>query len=217
MPHWLNLATHIVAGTLGIGLGLTQLVTTKGGEPHRRRGMQFAALTLVVTGTGALGNIFFRFMPLFAVLTVLVSYQVVSGVRVSRTREMGPARFDLILTIVGIGAGAAILPLVLGASETASTQPVVIWSTIGAFASVLGYDLARWTFPQGWHRRVWESEHIYKMVASLFGMISALIGNTVRWGQPWSQVLPSLVGLLLIAVFIVRRATAGPVAETPSH
>ena len=39
------------------------------------------------------------------------------------------------------------------------------------------------------------------MNAALFGMLSALIGNTVRTGQPWSQLAPPLSGLLVGGFF----------------
>jgi hypothetical protein len=57
------------------------------------------ALTLVVCLTAVIGNIVFRFMPLFAVLTVLVSYQLLSGWHVIYTRAAGPNAIDASLLI----------------------------------------------------------------------------------------------------------------------
>ncbi len=209
-PHWINLGLHVAAGAIGILLGFVQLSRRKGDEAHRTTGRRFVAVTMIVTGTAILGNLFFRFTPLFAVLAVLATYQTISGLRVARTREAGPAGIDLAWTLLGLAAGAALVPIVLGANSTASTQPVVIWSSLGALAFLLTYDLLRWTFPRRWHARLWEAEHIYKIVSSLFGMISAFVGNVVRWGQPWSQVLPSAVGLLTIAWFITATLRAAP-------
>jgi hypothetical protein len=28
--------------------------------------------------------------------------------------------------------------------------------------------------------------------------LSAFVGNVVRWGQPWSQIAPSVLGVLVI-------------------
>jgi hypothetical protein len=35
-------------------------------------------------------------------------------------------------------------------------------------------------------------------------MLSALVGNVIRAGQPWSQVAPSAVGMLVIVYFFAR-------------
>lgn len=209
-PHWINLGLHVAAGAIGILLGFVQLARRKGDTAHRATGRRFVAVTMVVTGTAILGNVFFRFLPLFAVLAVLVTYQTISGLRVARTREAGPAGIDLAWTLVGLASGGALVPIVLRAESTASTQPVVVWSSLGALAFLLAYDLLRWSFPRRWHARLWEAEHTYKIVSSLFGMISAFVGNVVRWGQPWSQVLPSAVGLLTIAWFITATLRAAP-------
>jgi hypothetical protein len=66
---------------------------------------------------------------------------------------------------------------------------------------LLVYDAARWLFPRRWHATLWLYEHIFKLVASLFAMLSAAIGNTVRAGQPWSQLAPSVAGMIVIAWF----------------
>ncbi len=49
---------------------------------HRRCGRRFANSALVVGLTATIGSVFFRFIPVFAVLNVLVVYQLVSGWRV---------------------------------------------------------------------------------------------------------------------------------------
>lgn len=51
---------------------------------------------------------------------------------------------------------------------TEGTGPIVA-STLGALALRLVYDAARWR----WHATLWRYEPLYKMVASLLGMLSA--------------------------------------------
>ncbi len=46
---------------------------------HRRLGWGFAAMALLVSLTATIGLIAFRFLPVFAVLTVLTTYQLLSG------------------------------------------------------------------------------------------------------------------------------------------
>jgi len=197
--HLSNLALHIAAGIAAILLGLALLLRPKGTLSHRRRGRIFVALTLTVCATGAIGNVFFRFIPLFAILTLLVTYQLLSGWHAVHTRAAGPDRIDALLLLWATGGAIALLPLLL-ADETGP----VVQSTLAALALLLAYDAARWCFPRRWHATLWRYEHLYKMVASLSGMLSAASGNLLRIGQPWSQLLPSLLGMAVIAVCIWR-------------
>lgn len=204
LPHLSNLAAHIAAGIAAIGLGAAILASSKGTLLHRRRGRLFVALTLVVCASGAIGNLFFRFTPLFAVLTVLVTYQLLSGWHVVYTRAEGPDRIDVLLAACAVAWTAVLLPSLLSSGARADAAPVVVHASLGGLALLLAYDSARWCFPRHWHASLWRYEHIYKLVASLFGMLSAAAGNLVRIGQPWSQLLPSVLGMLAIAVLIWR-------------
>jgi len=203
-PHLLNILLHILAGTAAILFGMVLLARPKDAIHHRRRGRVFVLLTCVVCLTAAIGNAVFRFLPLFAVLTVLVSYQLLSGWHVIYTRAAGPDALD-----AGLLLGAAVITALLvrrlfadGALADASAS--VLYSTLGAVACLLAYDAARWLFPQRWHAVLWRCEHIYKILGCLFGMLSAAVGNTVRAGQPWSQLAPSALGMAVVVCCIVR-------------
>lgn len=202
LPHLSNLALHVGAGIAAIGLGLALLAAAKGTPLHRRRGRVFVLLTLVVCATAVVGNLAFRFIPLFAVLTLLVTYQLLSGWHVLYTRTAGPNRVDALLSACAIAWALALLPALRGGAGA----PSVVYASLGALAVLLVYDTARWCFPRRWHAALWRHEHIYKMVASLFGMLSAASGNLVQVGQPWSQLLPSVLGMLTIALLIWREA-----------
>jgi uncharacterized membrane protein len=202
VPHLLNLGIHIAAGATGICLGVLQLLLAKGGSRHRRVGQYFMFTTLTVTATALIGTIAFRFMPLFAVLTLLTTYVAISGWRVARTQSQGPEVVDLAWTTLGVVVAAALVPVLLSSPHVGNSRPVVVWSTLGAMGVLLGYDLVRWIFPRSWFRVVWLPEHIYKVLSAFAGMVSAFVGNVVPWGQPWSQVAPSAIGMLLISYFI---------------
>lgn len=206
--HLLNLAVHLGAGIAALGLGFLMLASAKGTHSHRSRGRVFAALTFAVCATGAIGNVFFRFMPLFAVLTVLVSYQLASGWHVVFTRESGPNRVDALLAVCA-GTWALYLIPQLIADGTQDSAAIVIHSSLGALFVLLAYDLARWGFRKRWHASLWRYEHIYKLISALFAMLSAATGNLVKFGQPWSQLLPSVLGALAILWFFRRTWRAG--------
>ena len=217
--HALNVYLHVGAGMIAMLIGLWIQAGVKGTPAHRKSGRLFVAFGLVVCATAAVGNAVFRFMPLFAVLTVLVLYQLLSGWHVIYTKAAGPDRVDALLSVGAAAWTAALVPLVLG-SPNREGAPVVIYATLGALSALIAYDGLRWLFPQRWHASLWRYEHIYKIVASLFGMLSAAIGNLVPHGQPWSQLVPSAMGMATIGWFFwkeTRRAkTATPSAQCAS-
>lgn len=200
IPHLINIAIHVLAGIAAMLIGFTILSKTKGTELHKKSGKIFCYLGLIVCGTAALGLFVFRFLPFFAVLTLLVSYQLVSGWRAIYTKCNGPSKFDAIWTMLAILITALLMPTI----DKFSENKVIIFSTIGALAFVLTYDSIRWLFPRSWYDVLWRYEHSYKLLASLFGMLSSFIGNTVRIGQPWTQIIPSACGMIFISYFFYR-------------
>jgi uncharacterized membrane protein len=199
--HLTNLAIHVAAGTVALAIGFSILARAKGTPTHRRLGRLFCYFALVVCSSAALGTMFFHFVPVFAVLSVLVPYQVIGGWHSVYTQCQGPSKVDALLTLLATALFIALIPAVLRHPAEAS---IVVYSSLGGLAVVLLYDTIRWLFPRRWYRTLWKYEHSYKLIGSLFGMLSALIGNVVRIGQPWSQILPSAVGTLVIAYYFAR-------------
>ncbi len=212
--HLLNIALHIGAGIAAIGLGFIMLASPKGTPKHRRRGRLFVAFTCIVCATGIIGNVFFRFIPLFAVLTVLVSYQLASGWHVIFTRAAGPNRVDVLFAVVAGAWALYLIPLLID-SGTQASAAIVIYASMGALFVLLAYDAARWCFPRHWHAALWRYEHIYKLISALFAMLSAATGNLIRVAQPWSQLLPSVLGAAAILWFFDRNWRAR--RQAPAH
>jgi uncharacterized membrane protein len=206
IAHTSNLAVHIGAGSIGILIGLAILVLRKGTRTHRRLGQVFAGAALIVSLSATLGLTAFRFMPLFAVLTVLTTYQLISGWRAARLKERGPQAADAALTALAVTATALLLPVLLSASAPGNARPIVVLSTLSALALILFYDSLRWLFPRRWYAWLWRYEHIYKLISSFAALTSAFAGNVLVAGQPWSQIAPSAVGTVLIIGFFVQNA-----------
>lgn len=80
----------------------------------------------------------------------------------------------------------------------------LVYGALGGLSTVLLYDSIRWLFPRRWLGTLWRYEHSYTLIASMFGMLSALIGNVVRFWQPWAQILPLMIGMATIAYFFIR-------------
>ncbi len=209
--HLLSLALHVLAGALGILLGLVLLARAKGTPQHVRLGRVFVALAGTVGLTALVGTVFFRFIPLFAVLTLLVPYVLLSGWHAIYTKANGPDKWDALLLGVAIAAAGELVPVLLNAPTGGCSNGPVIKGTLGALALVLTYDAARWLFPRRWHARTWRYEHIYKLLSALFGMMSAAVGNLLG-GVPAAQLAPSVLGGVAILWFFwreARRATVG--------
>jgi len=212
--HATNLAVHIAAGAVAMAIGVALVARAKGTRWHLRAGAWYARFAIVVSASAAVGTLAFRYIPLFATLTVLTMYQLFSGWRDARRKAAPPAGIDLVAALVAIGFAAAIVPTLLGGPHIGSSTPVVVFSTLGALGMLVIYDLARFAFPSGWHARLWRYSHTYKLISSLAAMMSALAGNVVRAGQPWSQIAPSAIGMIAILwMFVViarKRATPPP-------
>jgi uncharacterized membrane protein len=193
--HLLNIAFHVACGSAAMAIGFMILAADKGTERHRRLGRRFAWLTLALCASAAIGNLLFRFIPLFAILTVLVLYQFLGAWRAVHTKASGPQMLDAGMTACAAVAAFMLSPLVTAAQGGSAA---VMHSTLAALAMVIGYDICRWWFPAHWHAALWRYEHVYKAVASLFGMLSAASGNVIRAGQPWSQLVPSALGMATI-------------------
>ncbi len=207
--HQLNLAVHIAAGTGALVLGLVLLARRKGTPWHRRVGRWYAALAGVVAVTAIIGLAVFRFLPLFVVLTLLTTALLLSGWRDAIRKAARPTWVDGLGTVLTLALAIALVPILTAASTTGSSQPIVVRSTLGALGLMLAWDLARFFFPSRWHASLWLPAHVYKLVSSLSAMASALLGNTWRGGQPWSQIAPSVIGSLVILWFIARIARTG--------
>lgn len=197
--HRANLVVHVVAGSLAIVVGTGLLLAAKGTARHRRRGRLFVVATATVVGSAVVGLLAFRALPTFAALSLLVGYQLLGGWRVARTQAAGPGPWDALATL---GAGALAVMLVI--PMYARPADVLMLSSLGALSLVLLWDTVRWVFPRRWHAGLWRYEHGYKSMAALFGMLSALVGNVVRIAQPWSQLVPVALGLLVIAIVLLR-------------
>jgi uncharacterized membrane protein len=202
--HFLNIATHVGAGSIGILLGLYMLAAAKGTARHRQLGRVFVVFAGVVCVTAIVGTAFFRFIPLFAVLSLLVPYVLLSGWHVIYTKDAGPNRVDALLLVIGIACAGALVPVLASASNVPGSSAPVVYSTLGALGFVLTYDTARWLFPKHWHATTWRFEHIYKILSALFGMMSAAVGNIFQ--TTWAQLAPSAIGVAVLLWFMWRHA-----------
>lgn len=211
--HLMNLILHIGAGTIALAIGFYVLSAQKGNAKHRYWGRLFGVFALLVCLSAAVGTLFFRFIPVFATLTVLVSYQLMSGWRSVYTKDKGPALIDGALTLAAIILAAIATQKIF---SNPGSGNVVVYSSLGAIAFITLYDTVRWLFPRSWFFHIWRYDHSFKLISSVFAMLSALVGNVIRVGQPWSQITPSVLGLICIVYFFHQLYKKGPRSDV-SH
>lgn len=200
--HFTNIVLHVVCGTAALALGLVQLLASKGGATHRRLGRWFVYLVWLVVATAALGLALFGFRAFLAVLTLLVAYWTYSGMRAARNRGRGPQLQDGVASAVGLAAVVGFsywLPYV-----RFPWVPAIIYSTLGTLTLVALYDLSRFAFPRGWHDRLWQYEHIVKMIGAHAAVVAAFSGTVLAALQPYSQILPSVIWTGLQVGFVMQ-------------
>ncbi len=82
-------------------------------------------------------------------------------------------------------------------------SPVIIYSTVGTLLLVIAYDFIRYLIPASIYGNLWLYEHIYKMIGAFTALLAAFSGTVFPNYKPYSQVLPSVLGVLLQIGFIV--------------
>jgi hypothetical protein len=203
-----NAVIHIVMGAIALIVGLVPLLSTKGGLTHRRFGRYTVGLGAIVITTAAIGVVFDAAPMALAAVTLSAGYQYVGSLRALALRDRGPGWPDALLACIALALSAWML--ILGKPGSASWPPALAYGTLGYLAIVVMYDLSRHLWPRLWLRRIRPLDHGLKMTGFYFAMASAGAGNLLRGWQPWSQLLPSSIGLtamLALAILFFRQQT----------
>jgi hypothetical protein len=153
-------------------------------------------------------------MPLVAA-TLSAGYQGMGSVRALALKGRGPGLADALLALAAL-LGCGLLLLAMGPG-TASWRPAIGYSTLGFVGSLALYDLSRHAWARAWSRHVRPLDHGLKMTGAYFAMMSAGVGNLFRHLQPWSQVVPSALGVVVmafLAVFYRGRLAKAPALAT---
>jgi hypothetical protein len=191
MEHLTNIVIHVMAGTIALIAGLIAMFVKKGGKIHIASGRYFMWAMIIVIITGLFGVLVFKRNTFLLVITLLAGYNCFSGIRVFKQRRS----IDYIVPLVVMASVCFIRSMYWSA--------VIIYSTIGALLLVTTWDLLKWSMPALFLKRAVMYEHVYKMVSALSALASAFIGTTLPQYKPYSQFLPSMVGLTSIIVIFI--------------
>lgn len=199
--HYVNIIIHIVSGTIALLLGLIALSTKKGGTTHKKVGKVFLLLLVFVIITGLIGVFVFNRNTFLLVITVLSAYNGFSGYRILQTRSNKPKLLDISVAIISLISVSYFLYYFKSIGMI--WAPVIIYSTVGALLFLIVYDFARYLIPRALYKNLWLYEHIYKMIGAFTALLAAFTGTVFAKYQPYSQILPSTLGILLQIAFII--------------
>jgi len=200
--HKLNIYLHILCGSVAIILGTVQLLRTKGGRAHRRTGITFMVFFGAVIATALIGILYFNFRAFLGVLTLASGYSCFSGYRAIVLKGRAPRALDntVAFTCIGLCLGfIATLELSLH-----SAPKVTIYATMSTLLLMCVYDVLRNLISVNWLSRVWLNEHIVKIISAFIGLVSAATGNLWPSYGAISQLGPSVLGFILVALFLQR-------------
>lgn len=209
--HLANLASHVGAGMTGLAIGLVPMLTAQGGVRHRRWGRRFAIFAAVVVATAILADLFGSPPAALAAVTLSAAYQLIGSERALALRGRVPTAWDALLALAAIGIATTLL-ITMGPG-TPSFSPAIGYPTLGYVIAIAVYDLSRHFWASAWMRTVRPLDHGLKMIGVYFAMASAGAGNLLASLQPWSQVVPSMLGMIVMlvsaTVYIRRRRRTG--------
>ena len=203
--HNLNIFIHAVAGTIALLLGLMAISTKKGETLHKKAGKAFLLLLVVVILTGLIGVFIFGRNTFLLVITVLSAYQGFSGYRILQTKSNQPKLLDISIAIISLICVTYFLYYFKSIGMIWS--PIIIYSTVGTLLFLITYDFARYLIPKSAYGNIWLYEHISKMLGAFTALLAAFTGTVFANYQPYSQILPSMLGFLLQIGFITYYLT----------
>lgn len=200
MVHEINIAIHVIAGSLGLGIGLIPFVSKKGGQKHKLFGKIFLALISISIITAFNGVLFFRDRPFLTVITLLSLYQSISGYRAIKYKEKGPDWIDLVLVLT---MAAFCFAFIYKMQNSNIVWPMaIIHYTLGYLALFLTYDLFR-IFKIIKSKKLWLIEHIIKMTGSFSALFTAAAGTVLVFWEPYNQIISASLATVLLIIVVV--------------
>ncbi|AKK74474.1 hypothetical protein OK18_19290 [Chryseobacterium gallinarum] len=200
--HLSNIVVHVISGTIALIVGFLILFKTKGTPLHVKLGTLFIYCMIVVVTTGAFGVIVFKRNLFLLLITVLAAYNTYSGFRVLKEKSN---RFYLKDLLAMLGALTIALVFVYYLKFIGFYwNPVVIYSGVGYLLLVVSYDVFRYCIPASRYGNLWRYEHSSKMISAMGALLSAFVGTLLPDYKPYSQILPSLVMILIMIFFNIK-------------
>jgi hypothetical protein len=199
--HNANIIVHVIAGSIALCLGFLALFSAKGKKIHTKSGRLFLYCLIIVIVTGLIGVFIFKRNTFLLVITLLSAYQGFSGFRILKFKNNLPRLWDIFATVLTLTALSYFIYYFKSIGMIWS--PVIIYSTVGYLLFIIAYDFFRYLIPKSHYKNLWLYEHILKMVGAFSAILSAFSGTVFEDYQPYSQFLPSTIGMLIAIAFMI--------------
>jgi len=208
--HQINIIVHVLAGAVALLVGLAALLFAAKYSWHVRLGRVFAWAMVPVIITGLAGVVVFQRNSFLLVITVLSGYTCFAGIRTLNLRGATPGCVDVVVPICAMASGVYYLYYLQVHGHY--WAPVVTVSGVGALFLITLYDLSRSFLSSAFRKSAMQYEHVYKMMSSLTGLISAFSGTVLPHYKPYSQFVPNVVSLvctlfIFIGIYNGRRSS----------
>jgi uncharacterized membrane protein len=157
---------HVAAGVVAIATGFVALYAAKGGTLHRKSGLIFVFVMLVMSLSGALLAVGRAGAALNIPAGLVTAYLVLTGVATVRPASGGSRRLErgAMLAAFTIGAGS-VLVAIAGGLPAALVFPLLMFATVATAAGVGDLRMLRAGGRQGADRL---RRHLWRMCAALF-------------------------------------------------
>ena len=204
------LPVHILAGALGIVSGFVALFAAKGARLHRRSGMTFVYVMLVMSASGAF-LAYVRDSRLSVIAGVLTFYLVTTGLRAVMRRPQDSRWMDIAAMVVAFAVGLTGITIGVHAMRIHETLdglpavPAVVFGTVALFGA-LG---DAWMVTRGIHGAKRIARHLWRLCfALLIATSSFFLGQAKVIPAPlritWLLRLPVVLVLVLMLYWLAR-------------
>lgn len=201
--HQINIIIHVAFGSLAMLIGVWPILSEKGKRIHNFSGKVYLYCVGVVLITALFGALFFEFRPFLFLLTALVFYTSFSGYRTLKLKEKRPQLIDFFVQLIGLIT--VLTYFFIFEVDKATMGRIVVYATSVVLLMHVLYDIGKFFYSTNYLRKAWLNDHIVRIISSLGGLICAAAGNVLdKSYQPWSQLVPSVIGYGLIVFFVFR-------------
>jgi uncharacterized membrane protein len=194
----MNLApVHVLAGTIAILAGFTALYSVKGLKLHRKSGMVFVCVMLVMAISGTVMAFGHPGTALNVPAGLVTAYLVITALATVRPRTVGSRRLDQAAMIAAFAIGAgALLTAVSGRVRGGMAYPLVMFALVALFAGEGDRRMIRAGGLKGAARL---RRHLWRMCTALFiAAGSFFLGPVRRIPEPLREPIFRLIPLVVL-------------------
>ncbi len=219
----MTLLVHIIAGGLGLMSGYIAIAAAKGGTLHRKSGMLFVYVMVMLSITGMLISAVEGVAPAINIPSALLTfYLVITSLTTVRPPSGWSRPMDIAATVMASAVGLACFTLgfvtvVRGGREAGMAYPLFMFGVVGLVASAGDRRMLRAGGVRGGPRL---ARHLWRMCFALFIASIAFFLGPGRVPEAIRTLALLAAGVLLPIVAmsywlwrVSRKRSVGPISR----